>query len=76
MRHIFSRFLASLFLVCALPIYAAEPTYHVTRQDVLSGDAKWDYLTYDAGSRRLFITRGDHVYVYDTMLGRVVASTK
>jgi YVTN family beta-propeller protein len=35
---------------------------------------KWDYLAYDVGSKRLFITRGDHVDVYDTTLDRVVAS--
>lgn len=41
---------------------------------ILPGDVRWDYLTYDVGSKRLFITRGDHVDVYDTTLGRVVAS--
>jgi DNA-binding beta-propeller fold protein YncE len=74
MRTIISGFITLLFLACAMPIHAAEPAYRVTRQEVLPGDVKWDYLAYDAGSRRLFITRGDHVDVYDTMLGRVVAS--
>src|ERR1035437_9684912 len=74
MRPILFRFIAALFLAFAVPIYAAEFDYHVTRQDVLPGDVKWDYLTYYAGSKRLFITRGDHVDVYDTALGRVVAS--
>ena len=74
MSPILSRFIAALFLAFSVPVYAAEPGYHVTRQDVLPGDVKWDYLTYDAGSRRLFITRGEQVDVYDTMLGRVVAS--
>lgn len=74
MRPILSRFITFLFLVCTVPIYAAEPAYHIAHQDVLSGDVKWDYLTYDIDSRRLFITRGDHVDVYDTALGRVVAS--
>ncbi len=67
-----SRFITVLFLMWAVPIYAAEPTYHVTRQTILPGDVKWDYLTYETGSRRLFITRGDHVDVYDTALGQVV----
>jgi YVTN family beta-propeller protein len=74
MRSNFRRFIASLFLACVVPTQAAEPAYHVTRHEVLPGDVKWDYLTYDAGSGRLFITRGDHVDVYDTALGRVVAS--
>jgi len=74
MRRLLSQFIASLFLVLALPTHAAEPTYHVTHKQILPGDVKWDYLTFDAGSKRLFITRGDHVDVYDTTLGRVVGS--
>src|SRR5487761_2584350 len=46
----------------------------VTSKNILPGNVKWDYLTYDVGSKRLFITRGDHVDVYDTTLGRVVGS--
>src|ERR1035437_10114533 len=67
------RLIASLLLACALPIHAAEPDYQVTHKETLPGDVKWDYLTYDAGSRRLFITRGNQVDVYDIGLGRVVA---
>src|ERR1039458_3434204 len=74
MRPIFSRFIAPLLLACAVPIHAAEPAYHVTHKEILPGDVKWDYLTYDDSSKRLFITRGDHVDVYDTTLSRVVAS--
>jgi DNA-binding beta-propeller fold protein YncE len=72
MRALLSGFIASLFLACAVPIHAAEPAYHVTHKEILPGAVRWDYLTYDAGSKRLFITRGDHVDVYDTKLGRMV----
>ena len=72
MRLILSRLAALLVLACALPVHAAALTYRVTQQEVLPGAVRWDYLTYDAGSGRLFITRGDHVDVYDTKLGRVV----
>jgi YVTN family beta-propeller protein len=74
MRPILSLLITSLFLWFSVPIHAAETNYHVTHQEVLPGDVKWDYLTYDAASKRLFITRGDHVDVYDTVLGQVVAS--
>ena len=74
MRFPHLQIIAFLMLACAVPIPAAEPTYHVTSREILPGDVKWDYLTYDAGGKRLFITRGDHVDVYDTTLGRVVAS--
>jgi len=54
--------------------YAAAPFYRVTNWEVLPGAVKWDYLTYDSGSKRLFITRGDRVDVYDTARGHIVAS--
>jgi len=72
MRPIVSLCFAALLFVCAVPIRAAEPAYRVVSKIVLPGAVKWDYLSYDAGSKRLFITRGDHVDVYDTTLGRVV----
>jgi len=74
MHPILSLFIAILILTCAAPIHAAEPAYHVLHQGVLPGDVKWDYLTYDGGSKRLFITHGDQVDVFDTVLGRVLAS--
>ncbi len=73
MRFLLFPIAVSLFLACAAPLaVAAEPAFRVARQEVLPGGVKWDYLAYDAGSGRLFITRGDHVDVYDTALGRVV----
>jgi YVTN family beta-propeller protein len=54
--------------------HAAEPSYHVAHQQILPGAVKWDYLTYDAGSKRLFITRGNHVDIFDTTLDRMVGS--
>ena len=74
MRSTLTLFISALFTSCATFVYAGEPAYHVIRQEVLPGDVKWDYLAFDAGSGRLFITRGDHVDVYDTALGRVVGT--
>jgi YVTN family beta-propeller protein len=74
MRPILFPLLISIALWFSAPIYAAEPTYHVAHQEILPGDVKWDYLTYDAASHRLFITRGDHVDVYDSELDKVVGS--
>src|ERR1035437_11045264 len=74
MRPIPFRSIALLLLALGLPIHAAEPTFHVTDQKVLPGDVKWDYLTYDAGGKRLFITRGDQVDVFDPAMGKVVGS--
>src|SRR5581483_7853332 len=32
----------------------------------------WDYLTYDASGKRLFIARGTHVMVVDPQTGKIV----
>ncbi len=66
--------IASLSLTWGAPAHATEPDYHVADQQSLPGNARWDYLTFDGASRRLFITRGDHVDVYDTALRRIVGS--
>jgi DNA-binding beta-propeller fold protein YncE len=49
----------------SLPAQAADFNYRVVATQHLDGDVKWDYLTMDNEHRRLFITRGDHVDVYD-----------
>ena len=74
MRLILSLLTASVFLWFSVPIHAAESTYRVTHTEVLSGNVSWDYLNYDVVSKRLFITRGDHVDVYDAALGEVVGT--
>ncbi len=74
MRPILLLLTASMFLWFSVPILAAESTYHVTHHEALPGDVKWDYLNYDVVSKRLFITRGDRVDVYDTVLGQVVGT--
>lgn len=74
MRPIFFLLVASTLLWPSVPVCAAESAYRVTHHDVLPGDVKWDYLAYDAVSKRLFITRGDHIDVYDTALGQVAGT--
>jgi len=72
MRRTSSFVVAAISLLLALSVYATEPVYHVASHEILAGDVKWDYLTYDPGSARLFITHGDQVDVYDTTLHQVV----
>ncbi|MGB8408884.1 MAG: hypothetical protein WCE58_03110 [Gallionella sp.] len=74
LRRILPFITAFLFLWFSVPIRAAESGYHVAHREILVGDVKWDYLTYEKGSRRLFITRGDHVDVYDTMSGQIAGT--
>src|ERR671928_1867111 len=48
------------------------PGYHVVRQFKLGGEGGWDYLTFDAKGKRLFISRSTHVMVVDAETGAVV----
>src|SRR5579864_6186040 len=63
---------AALFLVCAAAFatLAAAPApqgsgYHLLKKLTLGGEGGWDYLTADAVSHRLFISRGTHIMVVD-----------
>lgn len=41
--------------------------YKVAQRIVLGGTGKWDYTALDAQRHRLYVTRGDHVEVMDTV---------
>jgi DNA-binding beta-propeller fold protein YncE len=60
--------LASLAAVSATPSLAGDatqPTYKVISQLKLGGTGGWDYLSFDAQRRHLFVSRGDRVLVVD-----------
>ena len=62
-------------LVLAPPLGAAEPPvagHRLVTSFPVGGDGGWDYLTVDAASRRVFISRGTHVMVVDADSGKVV----
>jgi YVTN family beta-propeller protein len=52
-------------LVLTLPAFA-QKQYKLVNTVKLGGEGGWDYLTYQQGAHRLFITRGTHVMVIDT----------
>jgi len=60
------------FSLAAVALAAGGPGYHVTTTYKLGGDGGWDYLTADAGARRLYISRGTHVMVVDADSGKSV----
>ena len=62
--------LVTLLLVTSA--LAAAPGYHVIKTYKLGGDGGWDYLTIDAASRHLYISRGTHVIVIDADSGKPV----
>ncbi|HEU4414736.1 MAG TPA: YncE family protein [Candidatus Angelobacter sp.] len=50
----------------------APANYELKQKYVLGGDGGWDYLTFDAAGKRLFISRGTHVMVVDPYKGTTV----
>lgn len=51
---------------------AAKPSYKLTGHFPIGGDGGWDYLTVDAPSRRLFVSRSTHVMVIDADSGKIL----
>jgi DNA-binding beta-propeller fold protein YncE len=58
----------------ALASPAASPQYHITHRLNLPGDEGWDYLTFEPGGERLFISHGSEVLVVDTRSLKVVGT--
>jgi DNA-binding beta-propeller fold protein YncE len=59
-------------LLLAAVAMAAGPGYHVVKTYTLGGEGGWDYLTLDANSHHLYISRATHVIVIDAESGKPV----
>jgi len=55
-----------------IPAEPGESGYRVLKKIELGGEGGWDYLTMDAASRRLYISRADRVTVLDVDQGKTV----
>ena len=64
--------LALVALGTAAAPAAENPGYKVIQTYKIGGDGGWDYLTADAATRRLFISRATHVIVLDLDSGKKV----
>jgi DNA-binding beta-propeller fold protein YncE len=61
------------FIVCAASVFAvassafaqSTPGYAVVRTVVVGGDGGWDYLAVDSEARRLYVTHGTRVQIFD-----------
>lgn len=69
--HFVTSVLAVTFVAAAIAM-AAGPGYHVIKTYPLGGESGWDYLTLDAASRHLYISRATHVIVIDADSGKAV----
>lgn len=56
------------------PARAADQGYRVLSRQVLDGPVRWDYLSVDSARHRVFLTRGDHVDVFDANAKSVIGS--
>ena len=51
---------------------AADGPYRLIKDVPIGGDGGWDYLTVDAGAKRLYISHGTKVVVYDMTKDEIV----
>jgi len=69
-----STLLSALLL---LPAVAAEPpAYHLVQTIPLGAPDRWDYLTFDPASSRLYVSHGDRVTVVDGSTGSIIGSVE
>jgi YVTN family beta-propeller protein len=78
MKHTMLRCLAAAGLAAlsgtTLAAHAGDGGYRVTDKRVLDGPVRWDYVSMDSERHHLFLTRGDHVDVYDVQKREVVGT--
>jgi len=63
--------LAALVLAGCLPAFA-QTQWSVTNTMHIGGEGGWDYLTVDAQTHRLFVTRSTHTMVIDAVTGKTL----
>jgi len=64
----FQQFLGLLALgigLAAVPLCGAESSYHFLKEIPIGGEGGWDYLSVDAGARRLYVSHNTKVVVVD-----------
>ena len=71
MRTVAISFAAALVAVACLPVLA-QAQWEVTRTFHIGGEGGWDYVTVDAHSHRLFVTRSTHTMAIDTVTGKTL----
>ncbi|HEX6834747.1 MAG TPA: YncE family protein [Rudaea sp.] len=73
MTHRLATLIATIAALTSLSAHAADGnTWKEQSRHVVGGAGGWDLLEVDAASRRVFITRGDHLMVLDVDSGKAV----
>jgi DNA-binding beta-propeller fold protein YncE len=66
--------ISALALSASATAQAQSPhQYHVVKSLKVGGEGGWDYLTADSEGRRLYVSRGSHVMVFDMDLDSLIA---
>ncbi len=63
--------IAAIVLLLTVSAYGAS-AYHVIARLHLNGEGGWDYLTVDNTHGRLYVSRGTHVIVVETVTGKQI----
>lgn len=63
--------IAASFVAVCLPL-VAQTQFEVTRTIHVGGEGGWDYVTVDAATHSLFVTRSTHTMVIDAVSGKTV----
>ncbi len=71
MRTIAVLSVAMVAAAACLPVLA-QAQFDVTRTLHIGGEGGWDYVTADAKTHRLFVTRGTHTMVIDALTGKTL----
>ena len=61
----YHRLLAAAACLASVSLFGANNAYHLLKEIPIGGDGGWDYLTVDAGARRLYVSHGSKVVVID-----------
>jgi DNA-binding beta-propeller fold protein YncE len=66
----------ALLLLCLAGAAQAQPLYTLTKTVPLGAPDRWDLLTYDAASHRVYIAHGDRVTVVDGLSGDLIGNVE
>jgi DNA-binding beta-propeller fold protein YncE len=70
MKKFFDISIVIVLLSAAAIAQTSKPLYRQVNKFALGGEGGWDYVTYDPGANRLFVSHGNQVLVVDADTGK------
>lgn len=74
MSHARLGVLLSCAVTCTVAVADDKPLYTITKTVAIGAPDRWDLLTFDADSRRVYIAHGDRVTVLDGESGTLIGN--